>query len=83
MSNETPIRSMAKAVSWRILATLTTVLLVFAFTGSIDLAFTVGVFEMLAKLLLYFGRHLRMRCQTPKRRSTRARLEPPEFRATG
>ena len=54
MSNETPIRSMAKAVSWRILATLTTVLLVFAFTGSIDLAFTVGVFEMLAKLLLYF-----------------------------
>ena len=54
MSNETPIRSMAKAVSWRILATSTTVLLVFAFTGSIDLAFTVGVVEMLAKLLLYF-----------------------------
>ncbi len=54
MLKETPIRSIAKAVSWRILATLTTGLLVFAFTRSIDIAFTVGAFEVLAKLLLYF-----------------------------
>ena len=54
MFKETPIRSIAKAVSWRILATLTTGLLVFAFTRRLDIAFTVGALEALAKLLLYF-----------------------------
>ncbi len=54
MFNETPARSVVKALSWRILATLTTGLLVWVFTGRWDVAFAVGAMEMLAKLLLYF-----------------------------
>ncbi len=54
MFKETPIRSVAKALSWRVLATLTTGLLVFVFTGSFEIALTVGALEAVAKLLLYF-----------------------------
>ena len=54
MFNETPDRSVGKAVSWRVLATLTTGLLVYAFTQRLDIAFTVGAIEVVAKLLLYF-----------------------------
>ena len=54
MFKETQIRSVAKALSWRVLATLTTGLLVFVFTGSLEVALTVGALEAVAKLLLYF-----------------------------
>ena len=45
---------MAKAISWRAIATLATFTLVYAFTGRLDLALTVGFFEVIAKLLLYY-----------------------------
>ncbi len=48
------MRSVVKALSWRVVATLTTTALVFAFTGRFDLAITVGVFEAVAKMALYF-----------------------------
>ena len=48
-------RSAAKAVSWRVLATLTTISLVLIFTGELDLALAVGGLETIAKLLLYYG----------------------------
>jgi uncharacterized membrane protein len=51
---ENPIRSLMKAVSWRIIATLTTVLLVFAFTGNLVVSGGVGVTELLSKTLIYF-----------------------------
>ena len=54
MFEETSSRSVVKALSWRIIATLTTAGLVFAFTGSFDLAITVGFFEAVAKMALYF-----------------------------
>ena len=54
MFEETSMRSVVKALSWRIVATLTTTGLVFAVTGRFDLAITVGIFEAVAKMALYF-----------------------------
>lgn len=54
MFKETKTRSVLKTFSWRALATLTTVLLVFIFTGKVKMALTVGSFELMAKILLYF-----------------------------
>ena len=51
---ETPARSVAKAVSWRVLATLTTAGLVYATTGELSLALTVGALEVVAKFALYY-----------------------------
>ena len=55
MFEESTTRSVAKAVSWRVIATLTTALLVYAFTRRFDVALTVGLLEALAKMFLYFG----------------------------
>ena len=52
---ETRTRSIFKAISWRVLATITTMLIVYVFTRRTDIAVTVGVVEVLAKILLYFG----------------------------
>ena len=55
MFQETAIRSVVKAVSWRVLATLTTAVLVFTFTRRLDIAVTVGLLEAIAKIFLYFA----------------------------
>ncbi len=54
MFKESPIRSIVKAISWRIVATVTTTLLVWLFTREIGIAITVGAFEAVAKGVLYF-----------------------------
>ena len=54
MYRETNGRSVAKAVSWRALATLVTSALVFLFTGRIGLALTVGGLEFGAKFALFW-----------------------------
>jgi adenylylsulfate kinase len=51
---ETKIRSIVKTISWRILATLTTVSLVYIFIGDTKIAFTVGGIEVFLKMLIYF-----------------------------
>ncbi|NIR87668.1 DUF2061 domain-containing protein [Candidatus Bathyarchaeota archaeon] len=43
-----------KAISWRIVATLTTVLLVFIFTRSLVISFRVGFLEFVLKILIYY-----------------------------
>ena len=53
MFEESAMRSVIKAFSWRILATLTTTLLVYAFTQRTDIAVTVGVLEGGTKMVLY------------------------------
>ena len=53
MFEESTTRSVVKAISWRVLATLITASLVFIFTGRMDIALTVGVFEAIVKLLFY------------------------------
>jgi len=51
---ETHVRSIAKAVSWRIVATLTTMLLVYVFTRNLLVSGGVGLTELLSKLLIYY-----------------------------
>jgi len=47
-------RSILKALSWRICATLTTVLIVFAFTRQLALSAGIGAVEVVTKLILYY-----------------------------
>jgi uncharacterized membrane protein len=47
-------RSIAKTLSWRIVATSTTVLLVFLLTGNVILGTTVGALEFVAKIVVYY-----------------------------
>jgi adenylylsulfate kinase len=54
MHIETHARSVAKTLSWRVLATLTTAGLVFAFTGKGSLAIGIGGIEAATKVILYF-----------------------------
>ena len=47
-------RSILKALSWRALGSIFTVIVVFAFTGKGALAFSVGGIELFAKFALYY-----------------------------
>jgi adenylylsulfate kinase len=51
---EARYRSVAKALSWRALATLTTMSIVFVFTRKPLLSLEVGVVEVIVKLLIYY-----------------------------
>ena len=53
--DETSTRSAAKALSWRVFASLTTMLIVYAFTGKLTLSLGIGAFDFLSKLVLYFA----------------------------
>ncbi len=55
MFNEYRKRSLVKAISWRILASTATVLIVFAFTGNWVVSMGIGGVEVLVKIGLYFG----------------------------
>jgi len=48
------MRSVVKAVSWRIVATLTTILLVFIFSGNLVISGGVGLTELFSKLVIYY-----------------------------
>ena len=52
--HETRARSVAKSLSWRVVATLTTIGLVWAFTGAVHIAVAVGAVEVLAKLVIFY-----------------------------
>jgi uncharacterized membrane protein len=47
-------RSLIKTISWRIIASLTTVSIVYVFTGKIVLSFSIGVVEVFVKMVLYY-----------------------------
>jgi len=47
-------RSLAKTVTWRVVATLGTVILVFILTGKLILAFGFGVVDGVFKTALYY-----------------------------
>jgi uncharacterized membrane protein len=51
---EKPIRSLAKAISWRITGSLDTILLSWLFTQSVKTALAIGLTEVLTKTLLYY-----------------------------
>lgn len=47
-------RSVIKAISWRILGTLDTILISWLISGELAIAFSIGTFELLTKTLLYY-----------------------------
>lgn len=51
---EKRVRSLLKAISWRIVATSTTMLLVFLFTGNLVISVGVGSLELLFKTVIYY-----------------------------
>lgn len=54
MFKESNGRSIAKAISWRLLATITTAALVYVLTGKIEIALAVGGIEIILKFVLYY-----------------------------
>jgi len=46
--------SLLKTISWRFIATLTTILLAWIFTGQIDTALKIGGVEFFAKMIFYY-----------------------------
>lgn len=43
-----------KAITWRILGTLDTMVISYFLTGNIKVAFSIGGFEVFTKMILYF-----------------------------
>ena len=52
---ETTRRSVVKALSWRVVATIITTGLVYMITGKGDFAATIGLADTSIKLFIYFG----------------------------
>ena len=48
------IRSLAKAFSWRIVATLTTSIIAWIITGELDTAAVIGGIEFVLKFFIYY-----------------------------
>ncbi|HIF88447.1 MAG TPA: DUF2061 domain-containing protein [Candidatus Thioglobus sp.] len=47
-------RSVWKAVSWRIIATMDTVIISYLITGSLKMAASIGSIEVVTKVFLYY-----------------------------
>lgn len=54
MKKETKTRSVVKSITWRMLATITTIILVKIFTGNLKIAISVGFVETLSKLMIFY-----------------------------
>ncbi|MFC2147167.1 DUF2061 domain-containing protein [Bacteroidota bacterium] len=53
-ASEQPKRSIAKSISWRTIGTLDTILISWIITGTLSLAFSIGLVELVTKMVLYF-----------------------------
>jgi uncharacterized membrane protein len=51
---ESNARSLLKAVSWRVIATMTTILIAWLVYGDIKPALAIGGIEFIAKFLIYY-----------------------------
>ncbi len=51
---ESRLRSLLKALSWRIIATLTTAIIAYFVTGEIDTAILIGGIEVFVKFAIYY-----------------------------
>lgn len=47
-------RSFVKALSWRFIGTLDTIVISWVITGKMILAFSIGAFELMTKTVLYY-----------------------------
>lgn len=55
MYKDTNTRSLVKGFSWRVVATTTTIIIVYVFFGRLDLALAAGALEWVAKIVLYWA----------------------------
>ncbi len=53
-NSEKPIRSVAKAISWRVIGTLDTLLISYLLTGEVAIAASIASIDFLTKMFLYF-----------------------------
>lgn len=53
-SSERPIRSVAKAISWRVIGTLDTLLISYLLTGKVVVAASIASIDFITKMFLYF-----------------------------
>ena len=53
-SKESRKKSIYKALSWRIIATLSTILIAYIITGKTETALSIGGIEFLAKFIIYY-----------------------------
>ena len=51
---ESRLRSVLKALSWRVLATLTTIAIAYFIVGDVKTALKIGAVEVVAKMLIYY-----------------------------
>jgi uncharacterized membrane protein len=70
---ETKGRSLAKALSWRVFATVITGTVAFALTGKLGFALQIGLIDTLIKVFVYFG-HERV-----WQRIAYGRVESPDY----
>jgi uncharacterized membrane protein len=54
-NSDSRVRALAKALTWRITATLTTVFIAFVLTGEIGVAAMIGGSEFVIKFFIYYG----------------------------
>ncbi len=71
---ETRRRSIAKALSWRVAATLITAAVTWIVTGRIDTAIEVGLLDTTVKLFAFYG-HERLWVRLPY-----GHARPPDYR---
>ena len=53
-TSEKPVRSIAKAISWRVVGTLDTLIVSYVLTGEIALATSIASVDFVTKMILYF-----------------------------
>ena len=54
-TSDKPIRSVVKAVSWRIVGTIDTMVISYFITGELTMAISIGSIEVVTKMILYYG----------------------------
>lgn len=53
--NDSHSKSVIKAISWRIIGTLDTIIISWVLTGQISVALSIGSIEVFSKFFLYYG----------------------------
>ena len=54
MMKDSVTKSILKTLSWRAIATLTTIIIAYILIGDISVALSIGLFEFIAKMIIYF-----------------------------
>lgn len=52
---DSQVRSLVKAISWRIVGTLDTIVISWIITGTLTLALSIGSIELFSKFFLYYA----------------------------